>query len=52
MLDKLRTLAQLTTIHLEQRQPLEVRVTDINLGVLAREEIRPVSEVNQEYLLP
>ncbi len=37
---------------LEQRQPLEVRVTDIDLGVLAREEIRPASEVNQEYLLP
>jgi hypothetical protein len=39
-------------LELEQRQPLEVRVTDIDLGLLARQQIRPLTEVNQEYLLP
>lgn len=38
-------------LDLEQRQPLEIRVTDINLGVIANTEITPAGGTT-EYLLP
>ena len=37
---------------LEQRQPLEIRVTDIDLRQLAVTELLPTTTTNQEYLLP